>query len=148
MLNTKTIPIIKVPLNQLRFLWHKDYDLLTQPRHPPLALPGSLLLRPQYWQTFWSLTIPPKAFTSRFHLLHGYNLTAALQHAWNPSLNISPLCRLCQQDTETSFHLFSFTADEIWSVLISFVTVDEQTTVDTGALCFFGAGISTIWKYH
>ncbi|KAL4210589.1 hypothetical protein AB4K20DRAFT_1901344 [Rhizopus microsporus] len=26
--------------------------------------------------------------------------------------------------------------------------VDEQTTVDTDALCFFGTGISTVWKYH
>ncbi|ORE15951.1 hypothetical protein BCV71DRAFT_162710, partial [Rhizopus microsporus] len=40
------------------------------------------------------------------------------------------------------------TADEIWSVLISFVTVDVQTIIDTEVLCFFGADISTIWKYH
>ncbi|KAG1178243.1 hypothetical protein G6F71_001991 [Rhizopus microsporus] len=149
---------------------HKDYNLLTQPRHPPLALPSSLLLRPQYWKAFWSLALPPMAFTPWFRLLHRYIPTAALQHVWNPSLTTSPLCRLCQQYTETSFHFFVschlklnfwfsiferyslpdkfLTANEIWSVLTSFVPVDEQTIVDTDVFCFFGAGISTIWKYH
>ncbi|KAG1178820.1 hypothetical protein G6F70_000511 [Rhizopus microsporus] len=101
--NAVPIPIVKVLLDQLRFLKHKDYDLLTQPRYPPLALPGSLLLRPQYWQTFWSLAIPSMAFTPWFRLLHGYIHTAALQHTWNPSVTTSPLCRLCQQrDVSTS----------------------------------------------
>ncbi|CEG68569.1 hypothetical protein RMATCC62417_04806 [Rhizopus microsporus] len=168
--NAVPIPVVKVSPDQFRFFWHKDYDLLTHPCHPPLALPGSLLLRPQYWQTFWSLTVPPKAITSWFCLLLGYIPTAALQHARNPSLTTSPLCRLCQQDTETIFHLFVscplkpnfwfsiferyslpdkfLTADEIWSVLTFFVSVDEQTTVDADVLCFFGAGISTVGKYH
>ncbi|ORE01740.1 hypothetical protein BCV72DRAFT_298878, partial [Rhizopus microsporus var. microsporus] len=96
--------------------------------------------------------------------------TAALQHAWNPSVITSPLCRLCQQDVETHHHLFVscslklnfwfsiferyslpdkfFTADEIWSVLTSFVLADEKTIVDTVVLSFFDAGIATIWKYH
>ena len=56
--NAVPIPIVKVLLDQLRFLKHKDYDLLTQPRYPPLALPGSLLLRPQYWQTFLVPDLP------------------------------------------------------------------------------------------
>jgi hypothetical protein len=118
---------------------------------------------------FGPLTVPPKVATPWFHLIHGYIPTAALQHAWNLSVATSTLCRLCQQDVETHHHLFvscSFklnfwsiferyslpdkflTADEIWSVLTSFVSVDEQTTVDTGVLCFFDAGIATIWKYH
>ncbi|ORE18514.1 hypothetical protein BCV71DRAFT_285262 [Rhizopus microsporus] len=79
--NTVPIPVVNVSLGQLWFLWHKDYDLPTQPRHPPLALPGLVLLRTQYWQTFCSLTIPPMAFTPWFCLLHGYIPTAALQHA-------------------------------------------------------------------
>ncbi|KAG1228256.1 hypothetical protein G6F68_007508 [Rhizopus microsporus] len=99
-------------------------------------------------QRFWFLTIPPKAFTPRFRLLHDCISTAALQHAWNLCVTTSPLCRLCQQDTEASFYLFFLTEDEIWSVLISFVTVDEQTIADMDILCFFGAGISTLWKYH
>ncbi|CEG78740.1 hypothetical protein RMATCC62417_13305 [Rhizopus microsporus] len=116
------------------------------------------------------LTIPPMAFTPWFRLLHGYIPTAALQHAWNHSVTTSPLCRFCKQDTKTSFHLFVsyppklnfwfsiferyslpdkfLTADEIRSMLTSFALVDEQTTVDTNVLCFFGAGIATIWKYH
>lgn len=104
--NTVSIPIVKVSSGQLRFLWHIGYDLFTQLRHPPLALPHSLLLQPQYWKTFWSLTIPPKAFTPWFRLLHGCIPTAALQHAWNPSVTASPLCRLCQQDIETHHHFF------------------------------------------
>ncbi|ORE04024.1 hypothetical protein BCV72DRAFT_184018, partial [Rhizopus microsporus var. microsporus] len=96
--------------------------------------------------------------------------TAALHHAWNPSVTVSPMCRLCQQDVETHHRLFVgcllklnfwffifegyslrdkfLVADEIWSVLTSFVLVDEQTIVDTDILCFFGATIATIWKYH
>ncbi|ORE15368.1 hypothetical protein BCV71DRAFT_257396 [Rhizopus microsporus] len=158
--NVSFLDALMTLLVSLGFLWHKDYDLLTQPCHPPLALPGSLLLRPQYWQTFWYLTIPPMAVTPLFRLLHGYIPTAALQHTWNLSVTTSPLCRLCQQDTETSFHLFFsifkryslpdkfLTADEIWSVLTSFVPIDEQTTADTDVLYFFGAVIATLWKYH
>ncbi|ORE19869.1 hypothetical protein BCV71DRAFT_282245 [Rhizopus microsporus] len=126
--NAVPIPIVKVLLDQLRFLKHKDYDLLTQPRYPPLALPGSLLLRPQYWQTFWSLAIPSMAFTPWFRLLHGYIHTAALQHTWNPSVTTSPLCRLCQQrDVSTSL---------------------RPNHSRYGRSLFFGAGISAVWKYH
>ena len=73
-----------------------------------------------------------------------------------------------KKDIETLYHLFVscsprlnfwfsiseryflpdkfLTVDKIWSVLISFVPVDEQYTVDTDALCFFSAGIATLWK--
>ncbi|KAG1171695.1 hypothetical protein G6F70_007257 [Rhizopus microsporus] len=110
------------------------------------------------------------AFTPWFRLLHDCIPTAALQHAWNHSVAASPLCRLYQQNTESSFHLFIscslklnfwfsiferysllgklLTAGEIWSVLISFVPVDKQAIADTDALCFFGAGISRVWKCH
>ncbi|ORE04274.1 hypothetical protein BCV72DRAFT_295029 [Rhizopus microsporus var. microsporus] len=96
--------------------------------------------------------------------------TAALQHVWDPSVTTSPLYRLCQQDAETYHHFFVscslklnfwssiferyslpvkfLTVDEIWSVLTSFVSVNEQTTVDTDVLCLFGSGITTIWIYH
>ncbi|ORE15776.1 hypothetical protein BCV71DRAFT_273192 [Rhizopus microsporus] len=109
--NAVPILIVKTPLGQLRFLWHKDYDLLTQSRHSPLALHRSLLLRPQY-------CCPPK-LNFWFSIFERYSLPDKF-----------------------------LTADEIWFVLISFVTMDEQTVVDTDALCFFGASISTIWKYH
>ncbi|ORE03035.1 hypothetical protein BCV72DRAFT_316234, partial [Rhizopus microsporus var. microsporus] len=104
--NTVPIPIVEASPGQLRFLWHKGFDLLIQLYHPPLTLPHSLLLQFQYWQTFWFLMIPPKVFTPWFRLLYGYIPTAALQHAWNPSVTVSTLYRLCQQDTETSFDLF------------------------------------------
>ncbi|CEG76846.1 hypothetical protein RMATCC62417_11683 [Rhizopus microsporus] len=116
------------------------------------------------------LTMPPKAVTPWFRLFHGYITTAALQHAWNPSVITSSMCRLCQQDTEASFHFFVscplklnfwfsifkryslldklLTVDEIWSGITYFVPVNEQTTVDTDVLCFFGSSIATIWKYH
>ncbi|ORE08073.1 hypothetical protein BCV72DRAFT_334748 [Rhizopus microsporus var. microsporus] len=117
-----------------------------------------------------AIPLSPVAFILWSRLLHGYIPTAALQLVWDPNVTTSLPCRLCKQYIEISFHLFVscplklnfwfsiferyslpdkfLTADEIWSVLASFVPVNEQTIDDTDVLCFFGTGIATIYKYH
>ncbi|CEG75894.1 hypothetical protein RMATCC62417_10868 [Rhizopus microsporus] len=42
-----------------------------------------------------------------FNLLHDCITTFALQYEWNSDVHTSSMCRLCQFDTETVFHLFA-----------------------------------------
>ena len=64
---------------------------------PNSGLWGQLLLWPHYWQTFWSLNMPPKAFTPWLRLLHDHITTPDLQHIWNSYLIIFPLHMLFQK---------------------------------------------------
>lgn len=93
-----------MPLSALRQYWHPDSSRLRTHSHPPILHPTYLMLLPSRWRPFWSLSLPAKAFTPWWRLLHdGIGFRARLYHL-NSTSFLTPLCGLCHDTVKYLYH--------------------------------------------
>jgi len=166
---SKQVPVVTARPKDVRCLWHTDLPLVLVPPTPPLVVPLSWRLNTQTWRRFWSLALPHKATTPWWRLLHDSVGFKAKLYRWNPSFCPSPLCPICGEVPEDSYHFVvgcpvksRFWHDviahiglshlvatdlDVWSVLLSFST-SSGMTLTSSQLCLFGAAFSTMWSYY
>ena len=166
----KSSTIACVSLGALRRYWHQDQALLLSPPHPPMVIAPNWRLRPRYWRVFWSLQMPPQAFTPWWRLLHDRIGHSAFFNRIMPDTVLSPACRFCGAATEDLFHFvvgcplkLSFwhgvfllldlehevNSDlQIWCALTSLSDLDTGSLLSRDVLAVVGAALATLWKYH
>jgi hypothetical protein len=99
-----SVMVSRLSLGALRRYWHKDSSFMLTPPHPPMFPRPNWFLRPSFWRLFWSLELPPQAFTPWWRLLHGHIGTRAFWHRLTPATVESPFCRLCSEAPEDAYH--------------------------------------------
>ncbi|KAI8359109.1 hypothetical protein EDC96DRAFT_596240 [Choanephora cucurbitarum] len=121
-----------------------------------------------HWQ-YQQKTVPTRAFTPWWRLLHGTIGYASKLHGWNPHHFTSPLCAICGYASETLYHFFvdcgfkwSFwqqyfaergMADKftgpltVWYALTTFSDPDNNC-LSVSDLAVVGMGLATLWRYH
>ncbi|KAK4518233.1 uncharacterized protein ATC70_001585 [Mucor velutinosus] len=159
----------KITLGALRRSWHPSFDMLRRPAHPPGYRPPHLLLPPHLWRDFWSLCLPPKAFTPWWRLLHGHLSVQVRLHSMNRVKYPSPLCKMCHEATEDEYHMVIgcsmkslfwyefvshlgladlFPTDEAIWIGLTTLHGQDNNPLDISILELLGAAFSSIWQHH
>ncbi|KAG2199262.1 hypothetical protein INT46_008804, partial [Mucor plumbeus] len=164
-----SVPVARISLGALRRYWHPVRNTITSRIGPPLKLPSHLLLSPASWRLFWSLSLPAKAFTPWWRLLHDRIGHRSWCHRIVPDKVLSPVCALCGIASEDLYHFVvgcPYKADYwrdvvsllslwdllptslcIWTALTGFCSLD-MVELDEDVLVALGAAYTTLWKYH
>ncbi|KAG2212920.1 hypothetical protein INT46_010476 [Mucor plumbeus] len=164
-----SVPVARISLGALRRYWHPVRDTITSRIGPPLKLPSHLLLSPASWRLFWSLSLPAKAFTPLWRLLHDSIGHYSWCHRIVPDKALSLVCALCGVASEELYHFVvgcSYKADYwrdvvsllslqdllptslcIWTTLIGFCSLD-MVELNEDVLVAFGVAYTTLWKHH
>lgn len=167
----KTCTVPSLSLTQLRRLWHPSWlQMLCRPRPPELPSPKSLIFPPSFWSRFWKMSLPHKAFTPWWRLLHGSLATRQRLYRWKTTLAESPVCALCEVAEEDDFHFFvgcpwkrPFWHDALqffqmthilpnestqWFALLYFRTSFDSKPLPDAVLTRLGCIVAIIWRYH
>lgn len=166
----KPEPIPSLTLTQLRRLWHPQHQFILNRPHPPLCpRPFCLIYNPSFWKRFWKLSLPHKAFTPWWRLLHEKVSTRKTLYTKGLHDVDSPLCGICKIETEDHYHLFVgcsskrrfwFNATEIMqissfmpiqSAIWCAITTFQQpngTYLQDHVLQRLGCILSVVWQLH
>ncbi|KAL7312975.1 hypothetical protein PS15m_008678 [Mucor circinelloides] len=127
------------------------------------------MLPPRVWREFWSLSLPAKAFTPWWRLLHDRLSVRSRLHALNPSSFPSPLCALGDEATEDVYHMIlgcymkpnfcfevvahlglvdDFLADEAIWIALTKLKDKNGSPLDSSILELLGTAFYTLWKLH
>ncbi|KAG1466833.1 hypothetical protein G6F46_000209 [Rhizopus delemar] len=137
---------------------------------PPYRVAPGLRLPVSSWKEFWAFNIPSSAFTPWWRLLHDSLPVAYTLHPRNVTSCASPVCRICHNDVEDTFHfvvgcqlkwqfwssvlsLFHLTdqfpdAASVWSAFATLSSPDNRYTICSDHIRPLGFAFSSLWKFH
>ncbi|OAD07887.1 hypothetical protein MUCCIDRAFT_104841 [Mucor lusitanicus CBS 277.49] len=89
--------------------------------------------------------MPSKVFTPWWRLLHDRVSVRSRLHALNSTKFPSPLCALCCEVEEDTYHMLA--DEDIWRAL---TTLHDRngSPVDPSVLELLGAAFYSLWAYH
>lgn len=168
--STRRSYIPSLSLSRLRLYWHPHWQHINglTPESTE-SVPRSLSYPPPFWRRFWRISLPHKALTPWWRLLHNCIATEQKRYRFQLTNVEDAMCTMCKIDEEDTKHMFvscstkrpfwraalSFlqldhlfpTQDLVWQALTTFLSRRSRPLSDN-VLCRLGCIIAVLWQHH